>query len=241
MTVPYRQYTKFLKGALAAALVGTLLILAACGGDEPTPAPTATPVPPPTATPAPATDGYARTATGYSNSQACGSTTSGVTVEPARIAAGRARVATRTAACLWLRWPSAPRSGDDRPPGEREQSPAPEADKASLSGLLYSYSLGQVIPGTQFYLTKAITVSDQLIPPTWYTGPKEELGDVNGFSDAYGRFAFDDVPPGTYYLAVWTVYDWLLAFESREAKMPLLIQLKAGDQLDLGRLFVEWP
>jgi hypothetical protein len=235
MTVPHRQTRTIVRGAQAAILVGMLLVLGACGGDEPTPTATAIPTPAPTATPIPAT---------------------AIPAPPATPVAAEQQVSPLSQPESPLPAPESPlvlppMYGDDGLPlhdqamidrlANENLAPAPEAGKASLSGLLYSYSLGQVIPGTQFYLTKAITVSNKLIPPTWYTGPKEEMGDVNGFSDSWGRFSFDNVPPGDYYLAVWTVYDWLLAFESREAKEPLLIQLKAGDQLSLGRLYVEWP
>jgi len=123
-----------------------------------------------------------------------------------------------------------------------QQTPPPPAEgNASISGLLYSYSMNSVIRGTVFYLTPAIEVEGRLVPPTLYSGPQEENGDVAGTSDDYGRFAIDSVPPGVYYLAVWAPYDWILAFESQDASTPLQIQVEAGDQLDLNQLYVSWP
>lgn len=123
-----------------------------------------------------------------------------------------------------------------------EQKPlAPQAGRGSISGVLYSYQTTAVIPGTAFYLTPAIEVEGQLVPPTLYSGPKEANGDVGSSTDNYGRFDLDNVPPGTYYLAVFAPYDWILAFESQEATMPLKIEVKEGDQLDLDILWVSWP
>jgi hypothetical protein len=119
--------------------------------------------------------------------------------------------------------------------------PAPTEGNAALSAVLYSYSLNQVIYGTQFYLTPADVVDGVSMPPSVYFGPVEENGDINGFTDEQGRLLLDSVPPGDYYLAVWTVYDWPLAFGRADAVMPLLISVEAGDQIDLGLLLVNWP
>lgn len=237
MTVIHRQTRKSMRGAQAVLLVGTLVILGACGGgSEPTPAatliPATTPASPATPTPPAPTMAAAP-----------------VAEEPPQVSPLNQPVSPLSAPESPLVLPP-PLGPDGRPLQDQamidrlaseNKAPAPEAGKASLSGLLYSYPLTQVIPGTQFYLTPALAFGDKLVPPSLYSGPKVAAGDVNGFSDLYGRFSFNNVPPGNYFLVVWTVYDWLLAQKTREDKTPMLIQLKAGDQLNLERLFVQWP
>ena len=120
---------------------------------------------------------------------------------------------------------------------------APEAGEGfgTLSGLLYSFGVDAIVPGTQFYLTPADEVNGNFVPPSIYFGPRAEEGDVVGFSTLAGQVLVEDIPPGSYYLAVWTVYDWLLAFESPDAESPLLITVEEGDELNLGMLYVNWP
>lgn len=119
--------------------------------------------------------------------------------------------------------------------------PTPTKGNGAIGGLLYSYSEERVIPGTQFYLTKGLEDGDNVLPPAIFLGPKDDKGDVAGFTDSCGQLFVDNVPPGKYYLAIWTVYDWLLAFDKREDKSPLMIEVKEGDQLNLGRLEADWP
>jgi hypothetical protein len=121
------------------------------------------------------------------------------------------------------------------------KAPAPQEGKASLSGVLYSPGVNRIIPGTQFYLTPAIEDNGQLYIPTMFVGPQVDKGDVAGMSNEKGQIMLDNVPPGNYYLAVWAIYNWPLAFGANDDKLPLLITVKAGDQRDLGLLYVEWP
>jgi hypothetical protein len=121
------------------------------------------------------------------------------------------------------------------------KAPAPQEGMASLSGVLYSPVINRIIPGTQFYLTPAIEEGGKLFIPSLFDGPKEAEGDVAGVSNESGQLLLDDVPPGDYYLAVWTIYNWPLAFGAVDDKLPLLITLEAGEQRDLGLLYVEWP
>lgn len=121
------------------------------------------------------------------------------------------------------------------------QAPEPQDGMAALSAVLYSPYINRIIPGTQFYLTPAINEDGQTYIPSMFVGPKEENGDVIGTTDEQGRILLDNVPPGNYYLAVWTVYNWPLAFGAQDDALPLLVSVEAGDQQDLGLLYVEWP
>jgi hypothetical protein len=117
----------------------------------------------------------------------------------------------------------------------------PQEGMASLSGVLYSPVVNRIIPGTQFYLTPAIEDNGQLFIPSMFVGPQVDKGDVMGFTNEKGQMLLDNVPPGNYYLAVWTVYNWPLAFAKPDDELPLLITLEAGDQRDLGLLYIDWP
>jgi len=125
---------------------------------------------------------------------------------------------------------------------QETKAPAPQEGMASLSGVLYAPAVTRIIPGTQFYLTPAIEDNGQLLIPTLFAGPREENGDVAGFSNEKGQLLLDNVPPGNYYLVVWAIYNWPLAFASATDELPMLITVKAGEQRDLGLLYVpEWP
>lgn len=118
---------------------------------------------------------------------------------------------------------------------------APAAGKASVSGLLFSLGFSRVIPGTQFYLTKALEENGQVFPPSVYIGAQEDKGDVGGTTDSMGRFVLQDIEPGKYYLAVWSIYDWILAQNSAEDFDPMLIEVGPDGTLDLGLVIVNWP
>ncbi len=118
--------------------------------------------------------------------------------------------------------------------------PMPEAGKASISGVLYSFTGKGPIPETVFYLTPAIG-GENTGPPALLVGPRGESRDTHGLSDAQGRIALNNIPPGNYYLAVWAPYNWILAVESDTNMTPRLIMLKSNQRLNLGIVYVPWP
>ncbi len=224
-----------LRSRIAVAIVATvaLLAMAACGGgSEPTPTPTT--VPPtvaPTATPVPPTPEPTVTETP-------------VAVEPAQAQPESPLGQPESP----LGQPESPLAAPGAPSGlaaliqlgNETKAPTPEAGAASISGLLYGYG-DEAIIGTVFYLTPAVKDGDRYLAPTIYVGPKAENGDVSSQTEITGQFSVANIPPGVYYLAVWAPYDWILAFPDQNAQSPLQISLEAGDQLDLGALFVPWP
>ncbi len=117
--------------------------------------------------------------------------------------------------------------------------PEPERGKASVSGILYSFCAGRGIPGTVFYLTPASGEGAE--PPTLLFGPRPEKGDVRGVSGDAGEVRLDNVPPGSYYLAVWAPYKWVLVVESEGSETPRVIELRAGERKALGILQLCWP
>lgn len=207
-----------------------LSALAACGGDsEPTPTPTPAPTIAPTATPAPPTPEPTPTPAAVEPTETQPESPVdqpesplGQPVSP--LAAPGA--ASGLAALIQL--------------GNETKAPTPDAGAASIAGVLYGYG-DQAIVGTVFYLTPAIQDGDRFLAPTIYVGPKVENGDVTSQTAITGQFSVANIPPGVYYLAVWAPYDWILAFPDQNAQSPLQIRVDAGDQLDLGALFVPWP
>jgi len=119
-------------------------------------------------------------------------------------------------------------------------APAPQPGLASLSGSLYSYTVGKVIAETMFYLSPAGGENRDTMPP-FLAGPDEARGDIVGRSDAYGNFALDDVPPGSFFLIVSAPYNWCPAENSPDDPAALLIRLAAGDRRALGAVYVSWP
>jgi len=119
------------------------------------------------------------------------------------------------------------------------EAPIPEAGKASISGVLYSFTSDGPIPETVLYLTPARGEAKR--PPSILVGPRKELGDIQGVSDDHGQIFLNNIPPGNYYLAVWAPYDWILAVESTTDITPRLIELEPNQREALGIIYLSWP
>lgn len=128
-------------------------------------------------------------------------------------------------------------TGMPEPPTE---APVPVEGFASVSGVLYSYTSQRVIPGTQFYLLPAWG-EDKRMVPLLITGPDDSIGTISGQTDDQGRFAFDRVPPGNYYLVIWAPLNWILAEKSQHEPTPRLIELSANQRVPLGLVVAPWP
>jgi hypothetical protein len=126
-------------------------------------------------------------------------------------------------------------------PAAPSDVPSPLPGKAAISGVLYSFNSSQIVPGTLFYLTKAIGDDKQSMPFV-LIGPNDEAGDIRGQSDAKGQFTLNAVPPGSYFLIIWNPpYDWEPGVISGEDHTPRLIQLSADEKKPLGVVYVSWP
>lgn len=138
----------------------------------------------------------------------------------------------------------APSSLPTLKPGELPQppvdTPKPEAGKAALSGILYSYTVGAVIPGTPFYLTPAIGENQDQVPLA-LVGPQESRGDILGSTDENGYILMNNLPPGNYFLVVWAPLNWSVVETSDKIQTPLMINLKADESLNLGVSYISWP
>ncbi len=120
------------------------------------------------------------------------------------------------------------------------EAPPPIAGKASISGLLLSSRTGAIIPDTMFYLTPAVGPDKRSMPPI-LIGPEESQGDIRGKSDVTGAFTLNGIPPGNYFLIVWSPYNWPEADVSATDITPRLIELKAQQAEPLGDVYAGWP
>jgi hypothetical protein len=111
----------------------------------------------------------------------------------------------------------------------------------SIAGVVYSYGTREAVFGTSYYLAVAQQVEGEYVPPEVNFGPRPEMGDISGRTNELGQMQLDNVPPGTYYMLLWSVYNWLSVYESQGAAAPLLITVEEGDQLDLGVIYANWP
>jgi hypothetical protein len=132
-----------------------------------------------------------------------------------------------------------PSSVEVSPAATPAEIPVPEEGKAAIIGVLYTFSGHGPIPGTAFYLTPALGETNR--PPQVLAGARDEEGDVRGESGPQGQVALNQIPPGSYYLAVWAPYAWILAVESEDDQTPRLITLDPDQRQDLGMIYVAWP
>jgi hypothetical protein len=116
----------------------------------------------------------------------------------------------------------------------------PVSGKASLSGVLFSYTLSQVVPDTRFYLTPAVG-KDKNEVPSILLGPNPNDGDYSGFSDQKGDIEINNIEPGNYYLIIWSPITWAIAEMSDQNQKPLLIILEPNQRRKLGVIYVSWP
>lgn len=112
-------------------------------------------------------------------------------------------------------------------------------DGSSLCGTLLSKTTGAPVSETIILLMRGRGIGEEA--PMVISGANPEAGDLSSVSAADGRFLFENVPPGTYYLAVWAPYDWLMVADLDGDRLPRRIVAEAGASLDLGVVGLHWP
>jgi len=113
----------------------------------------------------------------------------------------------------------------------------PEAEKASISGVLYQISQSSLLKNFVVYLTPAQGENhDQ--PPPILAGPLADKGDIPSRTNEKGEFQFNNVPPGRYFLVVAFGYDYDIVIVSENNPVPFLIELKPNERKTLGTVFV---
>jgi hypothetical protein len=117
----------------------------------------------------------------------------------------------------------------------------PSEGNGTIAGVVYSFgTVPGAVRGTQVFLEPALEQDGEFIPPPVSLGPSVEDGDIIVETNDLGQLHME-VPPGNYYAAVWTLYDWRLVVAAAGEEAPRLITIEEGDQLDLGVLYVYWP
>ncbi len=125
-------------------------------------------------------------------------------------------------------------------PAAPQEALEPDPGKASISGVLYSFTIKQVIPGTGFYLIPAVGPEKKDVPPI-IVAPEASRGEIISRSDDNGNIYIKDIPPGNYYLVIWAPLNWSVAQISEDDSTPLLLELNAGSRIPLGIIYVSWP
>lgn len=116
----------------------------------------------------------------------------------------------------------------------------PDEGYGSLIGVLYSFTIQQTIPSTNFYLTKGWGAEEKDLPPIFY-GPDASKGDVVGISDEDGIIRLNNIPPGNYFLVIEAPASWSLAVVSDKDFSPLLISIESNEQKKLDVIYTSWP
>lgn len=125
-------------------------------------------------------------------------------------------------------------------PAAPQEAPEPDPGMASISGVLYSYTIKQAIAGTEFFLIPAVG-PDKKNVPNIIVSPDAARGEIISQSDAVGNISLKSIPPGNYFLVVWAPMSWSIAQISEEDPNPLLLELSAGSQIPLGVVYISWP
>lgn len=227
----------------APLVVAALLALAACGGDEAQPTATPPATLPATPTAAPTAEATAD-ATAEATAEAGSAPVSPLT-QPNSPLAPESPLAAPADAAMPPAVDATGRPLHDidviRQIAAANKPPTPQPGKASISALLFSNSWGQVIPGNLIYFTPTIQDNGNEYPPSFFSGPDEAKGDIPFYSDEYGRISADNVTPGRYVLAVWTVYDYIIIEDPNNPGAARIFDVKPGDQIDLGLMELGWP
>lgn len=223
-------------GRLALFLLAAVVV-AACGGNDPTPEPTATVVPTVAPTVAPTTAPTATTAPVVEESATVTTTEEASSAQEAQPESPLSQPASPLTTAV-----IAPVTVEEAIAlAEVTTAPEPAAGFGSIAGVLYSIgSVPGAIRGVQVYLEAADEIEGKYFPRAISLGPDEEKGDFILEYNDNGQVAIE-VPPGHYHMSVWTIYGWNLVMESPEDESQRLITVEEGDQLDLGVLYVKWP
>jgi hypothetical protein len=109
--------------------------------------------------------------------------------------------------------------------------PSHGADTGAVKGILIDEDTGEPLSFQAVYLgTKVLmAVGDG------FTITVQERTSPQTMSDAEGRFGIGDVPPGPYFVLIWTPFDASIIIDP-ETGREMEITIEAGQTLDLGEL-----
>lgn len=121
--------------------------------------------------------------------------------------------------------------------GTIEPSIVPDYDpgKASVYGVLLSYTDKQPLQGVMVYAADVVIVEtsgDKI-----YT--TQEKSSPHDASDNIGQFTITQIKPGSYLFMMVTPFGNYPVFDGQNFQLEL--ELKAGDVIDFGEVYVNWP
>lgn len=118
---------------------------------------------------------------------------------------------------------------------EMQSIPVPNSEAASVYGVLNSYSDKSPLEGVIIYAADVVIVE----PSKEKIYSTQEKSSPHAGTDVHGRFQITDIKPGEYFFMMVTPFGTYPIFD--EFNNTFEIQLKAGDVIDFGEVFVNWP
>jgi hypothetical protein len=114
--------------------------------------------------------------------------------------------------------------------------PAPAADTAVVTGVVFSTNMNAPLSQIGIYLGEYM----YLTPGPEYMVTMRQQSSPHTIADSNGRFLIADVPPGKYPLLLWTPFNsYVVPDETGEKE--LVVEVVAGEVIDLGELQIAWP
>lgn len=121
------------------------------------------------------------------------------------------------------------------PTSDVQQVPAADPETASVYGVLYSYSDQQLLQHVMIYAADVVIVESS--EDKIYTTQEKSSPHIG--TDDRGQFTISGIKPGTYFFMMVTPFGNYPIFD--ENNQTFEIELKAGDVVDFGKTFVNWP
>jgi hypothetical protein len=118
-----------------------------------------------------------------------------------------------------------------KPPADAH---APEAGKASISGLIYVPTTQSVVKSTVIYLVPAEGDNKDQVPGILIGSGMTTRGDILSRTDENGIFYIDNIPPGNYFLVVSFLNNIILTSVSETDLSPRLLKFESDASLPLG-------
>ena len=121
------------------------------------------------------------------------------------------------------------------PPAEALEIPAPEAETAIVHGVLVSAASKEPLQLVQIYAADKVPLE----PNGGYVYSIQEKSSPHDETDAAGQFLLTGIKPGPFIMMMVTPFGnyGLLTDQNEE----IHLDLKAGDVIDLGVVYVNWP
>ena len=126
-----------------------------------------------------------------------------------------------------------PESGGPTP--EPQKTPVSDADTASIFGVLYSYSDELPLQGVKVYAADVVVIE----PSGGKVYTTQEKSSPQAATDEIGQFMITGIKPGTYYFMMVTPFGNYPIFDSKNQTFEM--ELKGGDVINFGEVYVNWP